>query len=172
MNLQSHIALVQYVIKYRTVEKIKCAQSRKTTFLCQDVPHESWSRNLNSDTNNIFQLLCVICYLMFKIWPCQGQILGQNPMLQILKNSYARPRNMLWSDLRLDLCWSCKNVMLAVKQRFATPHQFYFCADQHYLAQKPFASNLVVPPTVITANSHSSPADIELIESRGIPTMF
>ena len=109
---------------------------------------------------------------MFKIWPCQGQILGQNPMLQILKNSYARPRNMLWSDLRLDLCWSCKNVMLAVKQRFATPHQFYFCADQHYLAQKPFASNLVVPPTVITANSHSSPADIALIESRGIPTKF
>jgi predicted nucleic acid-binding Zn finger protein len=84
-------------------------------------------------------------------------------------------------------CCSCKSAMLAGKlfvcvkglyiprgQRFATPRQFYFCADLHCLSQKPFASNLVVPPTVISVgpNSELSPADVALIESRGLPIKF
>ena len=84
-------------------------------------------------------------------------------------------------------CCTCESALLAGKiyvyvmglyiprgQRFGTARKFYFCADPQCIARKPFASNLVVPPTVITVapNSLLSLDDVALIQSRGLPIKF
>ena len=84
-------------------------------------------------------------------------------------------------------CCSCKSTMPPGKifvyvkglyiprgKRFAIIRQFYFCADLNCLTKKPLASNLHVPPNVITvrADSQLSPADIALVRSRELPIKF
>jgi hypothetical protein len=93
-------------------------QSRKFNVLSRErrlfyvkTPHYSWSRNVNTDTKNIFQLLCVTLYLMSQNMALlrpnfrtesDAQNAGSGISgVQTSNFKNARTKNVLRSDLRL-----------------------------------------------------------------------